>query len=87
MCDKIAISAYLLKIVENDPFLTLLPTGGFLSHTTILLAATLKPLTLWLPNFVTYCIYLFATISENFSKIDLPGGLIQSFFKRDFMKN
>ena len=23
MCDKIAISAYILKIVENDPFLRL----------------------------------------------------------------
>ena len=36
--------------------------GGFLSHTTIVLAATLKPLKLWLPNFVTSCFYLFATI-------------------------
>ena len=46
-------------------WLTLLPTGGwggFLSHTTIVLAATLKPLKLWLPNFVTSCLYLFATI-------------------------
>ena len=43
--------------------LTLLPTGGgFLSHTTIVLAATLKPLKLWLPNFVTSCFYFFATI-------------------------
>ena len=43
--------------------LTLLPTGGgFLSHTTIVLAATLKPLKLWLPKFVTSCFYLFATI-------------------------
>ena len=37
--------------------LTLLPIGGgggeFLSHTTIVLAATLKPYKLWLPNFVT----------------------------------
>ena len=72
---------------------TLLPMGGgggeggFLSHTTIVLAATLKPLKLWLPNFVTSCFYLYATISESFSKIDLPGGLIQSFFKRDVMKN
>ena len=36
--------------------------GGFLSHTTILLAATLKPLKLLLPNVVTSCFYLFATI-------------------------
>ena len=36
--------------------------GGFLSHTKIVLAATLKPLKLWLPNFVTSCFYLFATI-------------------------
>ena len=36
--------------------------GGFLSHTTIVLVATLKPLKLWLPNFVTSCFYLFATI-------------------------
>ena len=45
--------------------LALLPTGGgggFLSHTTIILAATLKLLELWLPNFVTYCFYLFGTI-------------------------
>ena len=39
--------------------------GGFLSHTTILLAATLKPLKLWLPNFVTSCFYLFATIQSH----------------------
>ena len=38
--------------------------GGFLSHTTIVLAATLKPLKLWLPNFVTSCFYLFATTWE-----------------------
>ena len=64
--------------------LTLLPTGGaFLSHTTIVLAATLKPLKVWLPHFVPSCFYLFATISENFSKVDWPGGLLQSFFKRE----
>ena len=41
--------------------LTLLPMGGggFLSHTTIVLAATLKPLKLWLPNFVTSCFYFY----------------------------
>ena len=45
-------------------YLTLLPTGGggFLSHTTIVLAGTLKPLMLWLPNFVTSCFYLLGTI-------------------------
>ena len=53
--------------------------GGFLSHTTIVLAATLKPLKLWLPNFVTSCFYLFATIWETFSKIDLPGGCYSHF--------
>ena len=35
---------------------------GFLSHPTRILAATLKPLKLWLPNFVTSYFYLFATI-------------------------
>ena len=35
-------------------------SGGILSHTTIVLAATLKPFTVWLPNFVTSCFYLFA---------------------------
>ena len=35
---------------------------GLLSHTTIVLALTVKPLNLWLPNFVTSCFYLFATI-------------------------
>ena len=69
-------------------FLTLLPTGGggggggFLSHTTIVLAATVKPLKLWLPNFVTSCFYLFATIWENFSKIDRPGGCYSHFQTR-----
>ena len=47
---------------QGSGVLTLLPVGGFLSHTTIVLAATLKPLKLWLPNFVTSCFYLFATI-------------------------
>ena len=61
--------------------------GGFLSDITIVLAATLKPLTLWLPNFVTSCFYLFATISENFSKIDGSEGLLQSSLKRELMKN
>ena len=28
MCDKMAIPAYILKIVEKDQFTTLLPTGG-----------------------------------------------------------
>ena len=36
--------------------------GRFLPHTTIVSAATLKPLKLWLPNFLTSCFYLFATI-------------------------
>ena len=34
--------------------------GGYLSHTNRVSAATLKPLKLWLPNFVT-CFYIFAT--------------------------
>ena len=49
-----------MKLIETS--LTLLPMGGFLSHTTILLAATLRPLKLWLPNFVTSCFHLFTTI-------------------------
>ena len=53
--------------------------GEILSHTTIVLAVTLKPLKLWLPNFVTSCFHLFATIWENFSKIDLPGGCYSHF--------
>ena len=36
--------------------------AGFLSHPTRILTATLKPLKLWLPNFVTSYFYLFATI-------------------------
>ena len=31
MCDKMAISAHILKIVENDPFLTLFRPGFFYS--------------------------------------------------------
>ena len=48
--------------------------GGFLSHTTRILGATLKPLKLWLPNLVTSCFYFFVTIWENVTKIDRPGG-------------
>ena len=62
----------LSHVLENDSMLELLYSflnpiaygGGFLSHTTIVLAATLKPLKLWLPNFVTSCFYLSATIQE-----------------------
>ena len=35
-----------------------------LSHTTRVLAATLKPLKLWLPNYVTSSFYLFVTTVE-----------------------
>ena len=44
--------------------------GRILSPTTIIVAATLKPLKVWLPNFMTFCFYLFATTRENFSKIE-----------------
>ena len=68
-------------IIREGQLLNLLPMGGggILSHNTIVLAATLKALKLWLPNFVTSCFYLFSTIWENFSKIDQQGGLLQSF--------
>ena len=35
MCDKMAISAYILKIVEKDPFLRLQVTAKELSLTII----------------------------------------------------
>ena len=43
--------------VEFDPIAY--GGGGFLSHATRILAATLKLHKLWLPNFVTSCFYLF----------------------------
>ena len=77
--------------MKLQSLLTLLPMGGGgggeLSNTTIVLAVTLKPLKLWFPNFVTFHFYLFATIYENFTKIDRSGELLQSFFKREVMKN
>ena len=68
--------------------LTLLPTGGgFLSHTTIVSAATLKPLKLWLPNFVISCFYLFVTIWEKFSwKSICQGGCYSHFQTRGHEK-
>ena len=59
----------------------------FLSHTTRMLAATLKPYKLWLLNFVTTPFHLFATILENVSKIDHTGGVATSIFQtRDHEK-
>ena len=79
----------IFAVAKGATLLTLLATGegGFLSHTTIVLAATLKPLKLWLPDLVTSWFYLFSTTGENFSKMDWPGGLLQSFCKREVMKN
>ena len=53
--------------------LTLLPTE-ILSHTNIVLAATQKPLKLWLPNFVTSCFYLFPQFEKIFAKSIGQGG-------------
>ena len=59
--------------------LTLLPTGEILSHTTIILAATLKPLKLWLPKFVTSCFYLFSTFKKILAKSIGQGGCYSHF--------
>ena len=50
--------------------------GGFLALaiTSRLLAATLKLFDVWLPNFVTSCLYLLAKISQNLSRISSRGG-------------
>ena len=62
--------------------------GRGLSHTIRLLAVTLKPLELWLPNIVICCFYLFATLwQKKFSRIGSPVGLLQSFFKREVTKS
>ena len=58
--DFVALSSIFPSVILNP--IAYGGGGGFLSHTTIVLAATLKPLKLWLPNFVTSCFYLFATI-------------------------
>ena len=66
-----------LSIQNEQAFLTLLPTGRggvFLSHTTIVLAATLKP---WLPNFVTSCFHNLRKFYQNRS----AKGLLRSFFR------
>ena len=60
--------------------------GGFLSHTTILLAATMKPLKLWLSNFVISCFYLFATIEKILAKSIIQGGCYSHFLKRSHEK-
>ena len=55
--------------------------GGFLARTIRLSTTTLKRLYLAPPNVVTFCFYLLDTLWQNFSKIDLPGGLLQLFLK------
>ena len=53
------------SVIDAKEFLNPIAYGGrgrFLSHTTIVLAATLKPYKLWIPNFVTSCFFIFATI-------------------------
>ena len=55
--------------------------GGFLARTIRLSTTTLKRLYLAPPNLVTFCFYLLDTLWQNFSKIDLPGGLLQLFLK------
>ena len=55
----------IISLATRGLLLTPIAYGGvrdFLSHTPIVLAATLKPLKLWLPNFMTSCFYLFAKI-------------------------
>ena len=61
--------------------------GGFLARTIRLSTTTLKRLYLAPPNLVTFCFYLLDTLWQNFSKIDLPGGLLQLFLKWDVSKN
>ena len=55
--------------------------GAFLARTIRLSTTTLKRLYLAPPNLVTFCFYLLDTLWQNFSKIDLPGGLLQLFLK------
>ena len=54
--------------------------GGFLAQ-TIKLTKTLKWLYLAPPDLGPFCFYLLGTFWQNFSKIDLPGGLLQLFLK------
>ena len=49
MCDKMAISAHILKIVENDPFLRLQMTAKEKSHRRYDFLITKADF--WLPNF------------------------------------
>ena len=71
--------------------LTLLPTGagggGFLAHTIRLDARTLEPFHLESPKFLTSFSCLLDILWQNFRQIDLPGGLLQSFFEQEVMKN
>ena len=62
--------------------LTLLPMGGggFLSHTTILSVATLKPLKLWLPNFVAFC-FTFLPQFEKFKQNRSARGVATVIFQ------
>ena len=71
---------FLFKSSKTHPSAApLLPTeggggGGIFSHTTIVLAATLTPLKLWLPNFVTSCFYLFPQFEKILAKSIGQGG-------------
>ena len=63
MCDKMAISAYILKIVENDPFLTLISMGGWGRHYGLpIVYSSISPERLELrpSNFLTFSFYLLA---------------------------
>ena len=53
----------------------------FLALTIRLSTTTLKRFYLAPPNLVTFCFYLLDTFWQNFSKINLPGGLLQLFLK------
>ena len=50
-------------------------------------STTLEPFHLGFPKFVTSYLYPLDTLSQNVRRIDVPGRLLQSFFKQGVMKN
>ena len=64
--------------------LTLLPTGEgggiFIPHHKTV-SCHYETLKLWLPNFMISCLYLLATLLQNFSKIGSPGAVAAVIFK------
>ena len=78
-CDAsiVAFAAYTYLVIVSYE----VKMGSLGPHHQIVCCSSLKPLIIWLSNFATSSFYLLTRLWQNFIRIGLPGGLLQSFIK------